>query len=372
MQARAAGTAGPPAGCSVRYDQEKTARTSVVGVAAGERVQVACRASRSSAASAASGKPGLVAARAATIASASGSRAHRSTISSTASGSAATRSAPSRRASSSRASSARRAGPAASGCAPSAATRPGSWLRLVTRTRQPGAPGSSGRTCSASRALSSTTSIRRPASRLRYRAGLRRQAGRDARRRHAERVEEAAQRLGRADIGRAVGVEAAQVDVELAVRETGRRTRCAQCTASAVLPTPADAGQHGDRDGGRLLVGAGPQRVEVGQLAGPAGEPVDVQRQLRRHGTRRARSAGVPGGRRWPAVAGASAGAVSSSPRRTRLVQAAQLGARVGTELVGELPLGRARTPPAPRRPGRPPPAPACRPRPAARPAGTR
>ncbi|WP_460916190.1 hypothetical protein [Plantactinospora veratri] len=46
----------------------------------------------------------------------------------------------------------------------SAATRSASWLRLVTSTAQPGDPTSSGRTWSASRALSSTTSIRRPAS----------------------------------------------------------------------------------------------------------------------------------------------------------------------------------------------------------------
>src|SRR5262249_15791194 len=88
-------------------------------------------------------------------------------ISSTASGSAATRSRPRRRASSSRAS----AGVSRSrviGWAPSAATRPARWLRLVTSTRQVGAPGSSGRTWAVSRALSNTTSIRRPARWLRY------------------------------------------------------------------------------------------------------------------------------------------------------------------------------------------------------------
>ena len=48
-----------------------------------------------------------------------------------------------------------------------AATRLASWLRLVITTRHPGEPGSSGRTWAASRALSNSTSIRRPASRLR-------------------------------------------------------------------------------------------------------------------------------------------------------------------------------------------------------------
>ena len=55
--------------------------------------------------------------------------------------------------------------------APSLATSPASASRLVTTATQAGVPGSSGRTCSASLALSSTTSIRRPASRLRYRGG---------------------------------------------------------------------------------------------------------------------------------------------------------------------------------------------------------
>ena len=98
------------------------------------------------------------------------------------------------------------------------ATRPVSWLRLVTTTRQPGEPGSSGRTCSASRALSSTISIRRPASWLRYSAACASRSAGIRRRRHAERVEEPAHRLGRVH-DRAVRVEAAQVHVQLAVRE---------------------------------------------------------------------------------------------------------------------------------------------------------
>jgi hypothetical protein len=55
----------------------------------------------------------------------------------------------------------------ATGCASWVAIRGVSWLRLVTTTKQPGAPGSRGRTWSASRALSSRSSIRRPAPRLR-------------------------------------------------------------------------------------------------------------------------------------------------------------------------------------------------------------
>jgi hypothetical protein len=48
--------------------------------------------------------------------------------------------------------------------------RPGSWSRLVTITRQPGVPGSRGRTWSASRALSSRNNTRRSARTLRYNA----------------------------------------------------------------------------------------------------------------------------------------------------------------------------------------------------------
>jgi hypothetical protein len=54
--------------------------------------------------------------------------------------------------------------------APSRATRPDSLLRLVTSTRHPETPGSSGRTWLVVAALSNTTRTRRPASRDRYSA----------------------------------------------------------------------------------------------------------------------------------------------------------------------------------------------------------
>ncbi len=120
----------------------------------------------SSSAIAASGKSGCAAARAATRLSASGSPAQNLITSSTACGSASTRSAPIRRTRFSLASS----GDSTSSdtrCAPSVATSPVSRSRLVTITRQVAEPGSSGRTWFASRALSSTTSIRLPAVRLR-------------------------------------------------------------------------------------------------------------------------------------------------------------------------------------------------------------
>jgi len=62
-----------------------------------------------------------------------------------------------------------RPGVAHRGVQPAAASAV-SGLRLVSTTTQPGLPGSGGRTCAASRALSRTTRIFRPASRLRYSA----------------------------------------------------------------------------------------------------------------------------------------------------------------------------------------------------------
>jgi hypothetical protein len=67
-------------------------------------------------------------------------------------------------------------------------------FRLVTRTRQPGVPGSNGRTCALSRTLSKTTRIRQPASSLRLQRGLPVQVGRNPHRRHVERVQYPADR----------------------------------------------------------------------------------------------------------------------------------------------------------------------------------
>ncbi len=90
---------------------------------------------------------------------ASGSRAHSRTSSAAASGSASTRSLPSTRTSSAIASSGV-SSPRVSWWASWSVTRSVSRLRLVTRVKQDGLLGSSGRTWSVSAALSSTTSIR--------------------------------------------------------------------------------------------------------------------------------------------------------------------------------------------------------------------
>ena len=97
--------------------------------------------------------------------SASGSRAHRRELGGRL-GSASTRAPISAR-------SRPTASGAAAGPGPAGARRPGPPAQAARHgwsppSRSPGLPGSSGRTCSASRALSRTTSIRRPASMLRY------------------------------------------------------------------------------------------------------------------------------------------------------------------------------------------------------------
>ncbi len=105
---------------------------------------------------------GPAAARAPAMARASGSSAHSPMSRDTAAGSAATLAGPSLAASNCLA-SVRLTSPSGSGIAPSAVVSPASADLLVTTTRQPGAAGSSGRTCAGSLALSSRISIRRPA-----------------------------------------------------------------------------------------------------------------------------------------------------------------------------------------------------------------
>ena len=164
--ATAAGTAAPRRG-QRRYDQEKTARTSVAG---SPPANAASRPwfSRSSAAMSASGKCGWPAARAATMASASGSRAHTATISSAARRSASTRRAaepPGEQLAGPRRRSSRSEGERVRAVAGDQAGQPvRGW------SPRPGSPASRAAAAAparSSRALSSTTSIRRPASRLR-------------------------------------------------------------------------------------------------------------------------------------------------------------------------------------------------------------
>jgi hypothetical protein len=158
-------------GLTSRYDQENTPRRSVPASPPSSRsnslvLERSCVLARSSVAKVASGRRGFVATRAAASARANGSPSQRAMMSAAIAGSAAVRSAPIRLSIKVRA-SVGVSRPTSSGTAPAVATSGVSWLRLVTSARQPGAPGSSGWTCSTSRTLSNSTNTRLPASRLR-------------------------------------------------------------------------------------------------------------------------------------------------------------------------------------------------------------
>lgn len=102
---------------------------------------------------------------------------------------------------------------------------------------------------------------------------------------HAEGVEQGTQRLGRAH-RRPAQVEAAQIDVDLSVREAGSET-VGPVHGEGGL---ADAGHAADNDRLRGLGGIGYQAVETFQLGAPAGEGTQVPGQLR--GTHPIRGAG--------------------------------------------------------------------------------
>jgi hypothetical protein len=216
-------------------DQENTARRFAVPVPAESRSRRR-RVSRSSAASELSGARGWAMARDAAMFTAKGRRAHRPISSSAAACSLVMRAGPSRRTSSSRASLVVSRS-TVSGMAPSRAIRSVSRLRLVISTMQPAAPGSKGRTCSGSRALSKTIRMRLSASTLRYKPIW---APRSAGMRPAGTC--SASRNLRTAVAACMGAQ----DGSNPRRSTyscpsGKRarTRCAQCTASVVLPTPA-------------------------------------------------------------------------------------------------------------------------------------
>ena len=106
--------------------------------------------------------------------------------------------------------------------------------------------------------------------------------------------------------GRAGRVEAAQVDVQLAVREAvGDLVRPVHGQGGlADACHPADGADH---HGGRVLAPGGQQGVGLGEFAAPPGEDRQVGRQLRRAG----RVRGGRGGGRGP---GSGIGAAAARP----------------------------------------------------------
>jgi hypothetical protein len=95
---------------------------------------------------------------------------------------------------------------------------------------------------------------------------------------HAQGVQELGQRLDRAQ-GRGRGV-AAQVDVQLSVREPGAGPMGPAHRQGGLADT-GGAGDGGDHHRGRLLVILVQQQVQLTQLVGTAGEPGDVRGKLR-------------------------------------------------------------------------------------------
>lgn len=149
-----------------RYDHENTPRTAVrTSPPACSRSSRRCWSS-SSLTSARRGAAGRATTSSAAMRKASGSRAHRPASATAAAPSASARAPISVRSKSTASAGGSRS--SSSRSAPSPETRPGSESRLVTTATQLGTPGSNDLTCSASLALSSITSIRFPASRLRY------------------------------------------------------------------------------------------------------------------------------------------------------------------------------------------------------------
>ena len=168
--------------------------------------------------------------------SASGRPAHQAATSATAAASAATRAWPSSRVSSSTDSGsvnwAR-----VSRCASSLTVSPRKRAAARDQDQRARPPGSSGRTCSADRGVVEHDQRRRVASVLRSRRGPLVQAGRHLLGRHAQRAQE---RVQRRSPGRPARRGRSRAGSRRAGhRGTGRATRCAQCTANAVLPTPA-------------------------------------------------------------------------------------------------------------------------------------
>ena len=154
---------------------------------------------------------------------------------------------------------------------------------------------------------------------------LRGQLGRYPRRRATECLQEHPQRLAR--LHRRPGrVEAAQVDVELAVREPVPHLVC-PVHGERGLTHPGGTGDRRDHDRGRLPAGGVQQRVKLCQLVGPAGEPPHVQRQQGRHGTRRR-----PGRYRCRLVVPAA---------QDRPVRPLELGNGIHAQLLGQPPADR-------------------------------
>ena len=190
--------------------------------------------------------------------------------------------------------------------------------------------------------------------------------GRDPVRRHAQRVEEEPQRLGRLHRRRG-RIQAAQVDVQLAAREPlgdltaepdgerglprPRRARDDHDRHRLIRADPADPASLADwpRRGGRTRRLRGQHRLQHAEFFAAAGETRRVERQLGRHRRDPALGPGAP----LPAVGRGSGSRLVTVQRHHRravrdgqggihgqhlLVDAGQVAARIDAQLVGEHP----------------------------------
>ena len=251
------------------------------------------RASRSSAASAARVNPGWAAARAAVMASASGSRAHSPISSPAACGSSATRPGPSRAASICRASSVVSTSRLIC-AAPSVTTRLASSARLVIRTWASGGAGQQRADLGGVAGVVEQDEDLLAVQQAAVQGVAAVQAGRYLGGRDLQGIQERAQCFGRGK--RVAGAEAAQVHVQLAVGEPGGGL-AGPVHGQRGLADPGGAADRGDHH--RAAV---PSRHcgQRGQFRGPAGEVRHRRRQQARPDRARRRATVAPGRRRCP------------------------------------------------------------------------
>ncbi len=152
-----------------------------------------------------------------------------------------------------------------------------SWSRLVIRTRQPGLPGSRGRTWLGRPSVVEDDQDPLVGQLGAVESGGFLDVGRNPVGSNAQRTQELLQDVGR--LSRCRGCVAAQVDVQLPVgKPVGDLVRPVH--GQGGLADPAGPGDRHDRDRTRSGRGVGRQRVEPAEISPAAGEVGDVGGQL--------------------------------------------------------------------------------------------
>ena len=237
---------------------------------------------------------------------------------------------------------------AAAGPGPGGRRRPGPPARPAHRgwsppPRRPGVPGSSGRTCSADRGVVQHDQHPSPGQQAAVPGGalVFVRPGCPGRARPARAGTRPARRP-RAPAGRGRSRAGSRT---AARRGTGPATWCAQCTASAVLPTPAVPPIAEITTVRGMLAPSRPSSPV--SAASSAARPENCRD--RRPAAPAAPSPARAAAEHRPAAAGRLRGAQGRVGGQDPLVQLPQLGARLDAELVHQEPAGRAGRRPAPR-----------------------